>query len=66
MPSATATLEDDEQVAESVHGILQCLRFLAQEAADLNLQRTLSAIERAAETITREAGAGAPAGVVLH
>lgn len=66
MPDTNAMPQDDELVVESANGILQCLRFLAQEAADLKLQRTLSAIQRAAETVAREAGAGAPAGVLLH
>ena len=45
---------DDEAVSASADGILQCLRLLAEEAATLNLQRTLSAIQDALETVAEE------------
>jgi hypothetical protein len=44
----------DRSVAPSAHGIMQCLRQLAEEAATLNLQDTLLAIERAVETAACE------------
>jgi hypothetical protein len=44
-------------VFPSVAGLLQCLRALAQEAATLNLLRTLSAIEDAMEAAAFESGA---------
>jgi hypothetical protein len=46
-------LEEDNLTA-SADGILQCLRVLAEEAATLNLQRTLSAIQDAVETALLE------------
>jgi len=49
----------DEQktgLSASANGILQCLRALAQEAASLQLFRTLSAIEDALEAAARESG----------
>jgi hypothetical protein len=47
-------ITDDRVVAPSAHGILQCLRQLAEEAATLNLHDTLLAIERAVETVAYE------------
>jgi hypothetical protein len=44
----------DETVVASASGILQCLRLLAEEAATLNLYRTLSAIQEALETAAEE------------
>ncbi len=46
----------DETVLASASGILQCLRLLAEEAATLNLHRTLSAIQEALETAAEESG----------
>jgi hypothetical protein len=46
----------DENILASASGILQCLRLLAEEAATLNLHRTLSAIQEALETATEESG----------
>jgi hypothetical protein len=43
-------------MSPSATGILQCLRALAQEAASLQLFRTLSAIEDALEAAARESG----------
>jgi hypothetical protein len=40
----------------SATGLMQCLRLLAQEAAALNLVRTLSAIEDAMDTAAYESG----------
>ncbi|MFX9877798.1 hypothetical protein ABTP36_19100, partial [Acinetobacter baumannii] len=60
---------EDDVVSDTANGILRCLHFLAQEAADLNLQRTLSAIQLAAETIVKEAPSGYTperAGAFLH
>jgi hypothetical protein len=45
------------EVFPSVVGLLHCLRALAQEAATLNLLRTLSAIEDAMEAAAVESGA---------
>ncbi len=47
---------DDSDISPSAHGILQCLRALAQEAASLNLPLTLSAIEDAFEAASCESG----------
>jgi hypothetical protein len=47
---------DDEAVSASATGILQCLRLLAEEAAVLNLQRTLLAIQDALEAVADETG----------
>ncbi len=44
------------QPTPSATGLLQCLRLLAQEAASLNLLRTLSAIEDAVDTAAFETG----------
>jgi hypothetical protein len=57
---------DDEAISASAHGILQCLRLLAEEAATLNLQRTLSAIQDALETAADESGSETAALQVLH
>jgi hypothetical protein len=46
----------DETALASASGILQCLRLLAEEAASLNLHRTLSAIQDALETAAEESG----------
>jgi hypothetical protein len=46
--------EDDRNLTPSATGILQCLRVLAQEAATLQLFRTLSAIEDALEAAAFE------------
>jgi hypothetical protein len=46
----------DETALASASGILQCLRLLAEEAATLNLHRTLSAIQDALETAAEESG----------
>ena len=54
-------LNDEEAVPASAHGILQCLRLLAEEAATLNLRRTLWAIQDALETVVDEsATSGVP------
>jgi hypothetical protein len=47
-------LNDEEALPASAHGILQCLRLLAEEAATLNLRRTLWAIQDALETVVDE------------
>jgi hypothetical protein len=57
---------DDEAVSASAHGILQCLRLLAEEAATLNLKRTLCAIQDALETVADESGAEEDCLPVLH
>jgi hypothetical protein len=57
---------DDEAISASAHGILQCLRLLAEEAATLNLQRTLSAIQDALETAADESASETAAITVLH
>ncbi len=57
---------EDEAVSASALGILQCLRLLAEEAATLNLQRTLSAIQDALETAVDESGAETEAVQMLH
>jgi len=62
---------DDEgeiECAATPTGIVQCLRMLAEEAAVLNLSRTLLAIKEALETCEREGSAAGPpaAGVTLH
>ena len=49
-------MDEDGVASASANGILHCLRFLAQEAASLNLLRTLSAIEDALETALYESG----------
>jgi hypothetical protein len=56
---------DEESVPASAHGILQCLRLLADEAATLNLRRTLWAIEDALETVLAESAPGG-AKLVTH
>jgi len=61
-----AMILDEESVSASAHGILQCLRLLAEEAATLNLKRTLSAIQDALETVADESGAEDDAVPVLH
>ncbi len=43
-------MDEDGVACASANGLLHCLRFLAQEAASLNLLRTLTAIEDALET----------------
>jgi hypothetical protein len=45
---------DENGVLASATGILHCLRLLAEEAATLNLLRTLSAIQEALETAVDE------------
>jgi hypothetical protein len=57
---------EDEAFSASASGILQCLRLLAEEAATLNLKRTLSAIQDALETVADESGAEEEAPPVLH
>ena len=67
-------MDEDCVTYASANGILHCLKFLAQEAASLNLLRTLSAIEDALEMAQCESRieAGhdgpqrAPAMPVLH
>jgi hypothetical protein len=49
----------DQVMPPSASGILQCLRALAQEAAMLNLKRTLSAIEVAMDVAVVESSAEA-------
>jgi hypothetical protein len=46
----------EDTALASASGILQCLRLLAEEAASLNLLRTLSAIQEALETAAEESG----------
>jgi hypothetical protein len=48
--------EEDRDPSPSISGILNCLKALAEEAASLNLQRTLSAIEDAFEAAATEGG----------
>jgi hypothetical protein len=53
---------DEETEAEcnaTADGIVHCLQMLAQEAADLNLPRTLAAIQRALQ-ICHDEGIEAP------
>jgi len=60
---------DEEPCNASADGILQCLRLLAEEAATLNLHRTLIAIEDALEAVALETHAIRKAAVhraVLH
>jgi hypothetical protein len=61
---------DDEEIAASVEGILQCLRVLAEEAALLKLNGTFSAIEHVLATATVESGCttsqGPIPGMTLH
>lgn len=45
---------DEDGGPASANGIIQCLRLLAEEAAMLNLQRTLCAIQDALETVAAE------------
>jgi hypothetical protein len=54
---ATSMLSHAAEQA-SARGILQCLRLLAEEAAALNLHRTLWAIQDAVETVTDESRVG--------
>ena len=48
---------NDSAAPASATGILNCLKLLAQEAASLNLTRTLTAIEDALEMAASESGA---------
>jgi hypothetical protein len=48
--------EQDCSLSPNAQGILKCLQALAQEAASLNLLRTLSAIEDALEAAADESG----------
>jgi hypothetical protein len=60
---------DEEPCTASADGILHCLRLLAEEAATLNLHRTLIAIEDALEAVALESHAIRKAAVeraVLH
>ncbi len=64
-------MDDDVEIecAATRTGIVQCLRMLAEEAAVLNLSRTLLAIHEALETCEREgseASGQLPSGVTLH
>ena len=61
----------DTDCTASPSGIMQCLRMLAEEAATLNLSRTLLAIHEALQACESEGGeAGAPTepglSVTLH
>lgn len=47
-------LTEEEPLQASADGILHCLRLLAEEAATLNLRRTLCAIQDALETAMSE------------
>jgi hypothetical protein len=49
-------MDEDCGATPSATGILHCLKLLAQEAASLNLIRTLSAIKDALETAACESG----------
>ena len=49
-------MDEDGVATATANGLLHCLRFLAQEAASLNLVRTLSAIEEALEVALFESG----------
>ncbi len=57
MKDFTSTDETESGITPTVNGILQCLKFLAAEAASLKLLRTLSAIEDALEMAACESGA---------
>jgi len=60
---------DEEPCSASADGILHCLRLLAEEAATLNLRRSLMAIEDALEAVAMETNAmrrAAVAQVVMH
>jgi hypothetical protein len=46
----------DTDCAATPSGIMQCLRMLAEEAATLNLSRTLLAIHEALQTCESEGG----------
>jgi hypothetical protein len=48
--------EEDRGLSPSVNGILNCLKALAEEAASLNMRRTLLAIEDAFEAAAIESG----------
>jgi len=45
---------DEDGGPASANGIMQCLRLLAEEAAMLNLQRTLCALQDAMDTVAEE------------
>lgn len=53
-PQEGSEMFTEEEAPASANGILQCLRLLAEEAATLNLQRTLWAIQDALETAEDE------------
>lgn len=46
----------DQSCDATADGIMKCLRMLAEEAASLNLARTLTAIHEAALTCQNESG----------
>ena len=53
--------------ANAAIGLLRCLRALADEAADLQLTRTLAALQQAMETCRTEAVmTGRPQSAALH
>jgi hypothetical protein len=58
----------DADVAATASGIFECLRMLAQEAASLNLSRTLGAITAALEACAseRDDGRARSSGTLLH
>ena len=47
-------MADDDTIAATAQGLVQCLRMLAGEAASLNLLQTFVALEEALETCQSE------------
>ena len=47
-------MADDDAVAATAQGLIQCLRMLTGEAASLNLLQTFAALEEALETCRSE------------
>jgi hypothetical protein len=54
MAEADPACSTDADCAATASGIFECLRMLAQEAASLNLARTLGAITAALEACASE------------
>ncbi len=54
LPRISTAILDDDVVAASANGILQCLRALADEASSLNLQLTRLAIQKAVSAALSE------------
>ncbi len=60
MAQADPVWSADAECTATVSGIFECLRMLAQEAASLNLSRTVGAITAALEACASERGDGGP------